>query len=154
MPPLARLRAYLDGVQQEFEAGSMRHGCLLGNLCAEGYGGSELIRNRIVEMFYSLQCATASCLHAAQLTRELDTRVEVAETACFIVSSLQGALLLAKTQDSIGPLQQCAHQLMQCFPAYLPEMRLSSSGRMENVKQPDLTAATIDARASRETYRS
>ena len=84
----------------------MRNGCLFGNFTAEASDHSELIRNRLVEIFAEVQDAVAYCLKAAVKAGELRADFKCNEVAGFIVSSLQGANLLAKAQRSPVPVDR------------------------------------------------
>jgi TetR/AcrR family transcriptional repressor of nem operon len=106
LPPLQRLRAYIDTSKARLSKDSMRNGCLLGNFTAEASDHSELIRNRLVEIFAEVQEAVAYCLRAAVTAGELPAGFDCDAVAGFIVSSLQGASLLAKAQRSPVPVDR------------------------------------------------
>jgi TetR/AcrR family transcriptional repressor of nem operon len=106
LPPLQRLGAYIDLGMNRLNQDSMRNGCLFGNFTAETCDHSELIRQRLLEIFADVQDAFAYCLRAAVQAGELPERFDVSETAGFLVSSLQGANLLAKAQRSPVPVQR------------------------------------------------
>ena len=103
LPPLQRLSSYLDANQNRLDANQMRNGCLFGNFSAEATDHSEPIRARLVEIFAELQRHLAICLRAAVEAGELPADFDSAEVAGFIVSSLQGACLLAKAERSAAP---------------------------------------------------
>ncbi|MEB0043324.1 MULTISPECIES: TetR family transcriptional regulator C-terminal domain-containing protein [unclassified Pseudomonas] len=111
LSPLARLRSYFDFHQQTLENGCLNIGCLYGNLAAEASEHSDIIRNRLVEIFSSLQDNIADCLKQAVAAGELHEGFECEKTALFIVSSLQGAVLLGKAQRSTDPLKNLIHIL-------------------------------------------
>ncbi len=100
LPPLARLRAYIDAGKNRLNKDGMRNGCLFGNFAAEASDHSELIRHRLVEIFAEVRDSIAYCLTAAVRAGELPRNFECDDVAGFIVSSLQGANLLAKAQRS------------------------------------------------------
>jgi len=100
LPPLARLRAYIDASKNRLNKDGMRNGCLFGNFAAEASDHSELIRHRLVEIFAEVRDSIAYCLTAAVRAGELPRNFECDDVAGFIVSSLQGANLLAKAQRS------------------------------------------------------
>jgi TetR/AcrR family transcriptional repressor of nem operon len=84
----------------------MRRGCLYGNLSAEASEESEAIRTRIASVFAANQASVAYCLEAAIDAGELAPNTDVQELAGFIVSSLQGAILVAKAQRSPVPVER------------------------------------------------
>ncbi len=65
-----------------------------------------MIRRRLVEIFAEIQDAIAYCLKAAVKAGELSPKFKKDEIAAFIVSSLQGANLLAKAQRSPAPVDR------------------------------------------------
>ena len=103
LSPLQRMRDYIDANQSRLDAKQMRNGCLFGNFSAEATDHSEPIRARWVEIFAELLDNLATCLRAAVDAGELPADFDSAEVAGFIVSSLQGACLLAKAERSPAP---------------------------------------------------
>ena len=102
--PLQRLRDYIaGGVQGESD---LRNGCLLGNFTAEANDCGEPLRLRVVAAFDEIQSALADCLRAAAQAGEIAPATDCAETAAFILASLQGALLLAKAQRRPAPVER------------------------------------------------
>src|SRR6266567_2869956 len=51
LPPLQRLGTWIDANINRLNRSGMRHGCLFGNFTAEASEHSDLIRNRLVEIF-------------------------------------------------------------------------------------------------------
>jgi TetR/AcrR family transcriptional repressor of nem operon len=106
LPPLQRLGVYIETTKNRLNKDSMRNGCLFGNFTAEASDHSEAIRLRLVEIFMEVQAAFTYCLKAAVKAGELPTKFKSEEVAGFIVSSLQGANLLAKAQRSPVPVER------------------------------------------------
>jgi TetR/AcrR family transcriptional repressor of nem operon len=106
LPPLQRLRAYIDASKTRLGKDQMRNGCLFGNFTAEASDWSEKIRLRLVEVFAEVQAAIAQCLRAAVKAGEVAPSLDCDEVAGFIVSSMQGAILLSKAQRSPVPLER------------------------------------------------
>ncbi|MCS6766261.1 MAG: TetR/AcrR family transcriptional regulator [Candidatus Protistobacter heckmanni] len=106
LPPLQRLRAYIDRTKERLIRNEMRNGCLFGNFAAEASEVSEPIRQRLVEVFDEVQAAVAHCLRAAVKAGEVSPSLDCDETAAFIVSSLQGANLMTKTLRSTVPVER------------------------------------------------
>jgi TetR/AcrR family transcriptional repressor of nem operon len=111
LPPLQRLGLYIDGVKNRQRNDGMRNGCLFGNFTAETCDQSESIRHRLVEIFVELQGSFAYCLDAAVKAGELPADFQVDDVAGFIVSSLQGAHLIAKAQRSAAPIERFRYLL-------------------------------------------
>jgi TetR/AcrR family transcriptional repressor of nem operon len=113
LPPLRRLRAWIDGQLEYLREDDMRRGCLYGNLSAEASEESEAIRTRVASVFAENQASVAYCLEAAIDAGELESKTDVRELAGFIVSSLQGAILVAKAQRSPIPVERFERVLFQ-----------------------------------------
>ena len=106
LPPLRRLRAWMDRQLEYLRKDDMRRGCLYGNLAAEASEASNAIRTRVASVFAENQASVAYCLEAAVEAGELAHKTDVQELAGFIVSSLQGAILVAKAQRSPAPVER------------------------------------------------
>jgi len=105
-PPLERLAAYIDTTKDRLNRDSMKNGCLFGNFTAEASEYSEPIRTRVVEIFAETRAAVAYCLRAAVAAGEVGPRLDCDEVAGFVVSSLQGAILLSKAHRSPEPIER------------------------------------------------
>jgi TetR/AcrR family transcriptional regulator, transcriptional repressor for nem operon len=106
LPPLQRLGAYIEATKNHLNRDGMRNGCLFGNLTAEASDRSEVIRLRLVEIFADVERSVAYCLRAAVAADELPPGFKCDEVAGFVVSSLQGANLLAKARRSPVPVDR------------------------------------------------
>jgi TetR/AcrR family transcriptional repressor of nem operon len=109
--PLQRLGAYIDAGKNRLNKDGMRNGCLFGNFAVEASDNSEAIRTRLVEIFAEVQRSIAHCLKAAVTAGELPADFACEEVAAFVVSSLQGANLMAKAQRSPAPVERLKHIL-------------------------------------------
>jgi TetR/AcrR family transcriptional repressor of nem operon len=105
-PPLERLEAYIDTTKDRLNRHSMRNGCLYGNFTAEASDNSEPIRKRVVEIFAETREAVAYCLRAAVAAGAVGPKIDCDDVAGFVVSSLQGAILLAKAHRSPEPIER------------------------------------------------
>jgi TetR/AcrR family transcriptional repressor of nem operon len=106
LPPLDRLRAWLDLQIRFLKKAEMRNGCLIGNFSIEAADHSEAIRRRLVEIFDEIQQSIAYCLRAAVKARQLRPATDCDEVASFLYSSLQGAILQGKAERSAIPLER------------------------------------------------
>jgi TetR/AcrR family transcriptional regulator, transcriptional repressor for nem operon len=111
LPPLARLRRWIEVQLEYLKQDEMRKGCLYGNLAAEASEQSEAIRARLVRAYAENQESVAYCLRAAVEAGELSASTGIVEVAGFIVSSLQGAILVAKAQRSPEPIERLLRAL-------------------------------------------
>jgi TetR/AcrR family transcriptional repressor of nem operon len=106
LPPLQRLGAWLDRNTNTKERDCGRNGCLLGNFTAEASDHSEPMRRRLKMMFAEIREAIAYCLRAAVTAGELPADFDCDEVAGFILTSMQGATLLAKAERSAEPVDR------------------------------------------------
>ncbi len=104
--PLARLAAYIDTIEDQLNRDSMRCGCLFGNFSAEVSDHSEPIRRRVVEIFGEVRESIAYCVRAAVAAGELNASANCDELAGFVLSSLEGAILLSKAYRSPEPIER------------------------------------------------
>jgi TetR/AcrR family transcriptional regulator, transcriptional repressor for nem operon len=104
LSPLKRLRAYIDASIATVRDNETKNGCLFGNFTAE-CEHSETMRKRLLEIYAELQEAVAYCLKAAMKAGELPKTFKAAEVANFVVSGLQGAVLLAKAERDLAPAE-------------------------------------------------
>src|SRR6185295_18837753 len=65
LPPLRRLRAWLDVQIAFLKKAEFRSGCLIGNFSIEASDQSKLIRQRLSEMFKEINESFVYCLNAA-----------------------------------------------------------------------------------------
>jgi TetR/AcrR family transcriptional repressor of nem operon len=106
LPPLQRLKMWIERNIARLNQDGMRNGCLFGNFTAEASGQSEAIRNRLIDIFGAVADSVAYCLRAAVAAGEVPADMDCDAIAGFIVSSLQGANLLAKAQRSPAPVER------------------------------------------------
>jgi len=109
LPPLVRLRAYVDAQIKYLNRIGWQNGCLIGNFSAEASDHSEIIRKRLVKIFEEIRQAVAYCLKAAVKSGELPRKTECDELGGFIVASLQGAILQSKTERRAVPIERFKH---------------------------------------------
>jgi TetR/AcrR family transcriptional regulator, transcriptional repressor for nem operon len=109
LPPLVRLRAYVDAQIKYLNRIGWRNGCLIGNFSAEASEHSEIIRKRIVKIFEEMRGSVAYCLRAAVKSGDLPRKAECDELGGFIVASLQGAILQSKAERRAVPIERFKH---------------------------------------------
>lgn len=102
LPPLKRLRAYVDASISAIRKHDTKNGCLVGNFSAEASDHSEIIRKRVSDIYAELREAVAYCLKAAVKAGELPRNLKISEVADFIVAGLQGAFLVSKVERELA----------------------------------------------------
>lgn len=103
--PLKRLRAYIDAHKKMLNNGYVEKGCLYGNFTAEASEHSEMIRLRLVEIYDWLKECLEYCLKAAIAEKELPVDFPTKDVASFILSSLQGAMLIGKADRDASTMR-------------------------------------------------
>jgi TetR/AcrR family transcriptional repressor of nem operon len=106
LPPLRRLRAWIDLQIAFLKKADFRSGCLIGNFSVEASEQSELIRRRLAGMFKQIIESIVYCLRAAVDAGELPASTDIREMAGFFYSSWQGAILQSKVDQSMKPLDR------------------------------------------------
>jgi TetR/AcrR family transcriptional repressor of nem operon len=104
--PLKRLRKWVVSIKTAVGEGDSKVGCMLGNFSAEATNCDGCIRKRLAEIFDEMGAAITTCLKAAVKAKELPAAFKCAETAGFILSSIQGSILLSKAHRDLGPIEQ------------------------------------------------
>lgn len=107
--PLMRLRRYFEELMAVYGPGAAVSGCLLGNLSLEIADHSDAIQSLIHVSFSNWQTAVAGILQQAMDRGELAKSTKPRELASFLVNSYEGALLRAKADRSIRPLENFLH---------------------------------------------
>jgi TetR/AcrR family transcriptional repressor of nem operon len=102
LPPLKRLRAFIDGNITTIKNHDAKNGCLVGNFAAEASDHSEVIRQRVSDIFREIREALTYCLKAAVKAGELHKNFKTVEIADFIVTGLQGAWLVSKVEGNLA----------------------------------------------------
>lgn len=105
VPPLIRIRNYLENGLAKLTENQCAKGCLIGNLGQELADQNERFRARLDTIFGSWKERFADCLQEAQEAGELTPDVDPAAVAGFILSGWEGAILRAKVMKSPQPLQ-------------------------------------------------
>src|ERR1700721_1624209 len=65
IPPLKRLRAYIDASIAAIRSHEVKNGCLVGNFAAEASDHSEIVRKRVSDIYAEVREARTDCLKAA-----------------------------------------------------------------------------------------
>ena len=105
MPPLRRLRAYLETYATALGERGHVGGCLLGNLSAEIADHSETVRGRLRAAFAEWQTMLHDLLVEAQARGDLRAGLEPEALAAYLVDGWEGALLRMKAEKSDRPLR-------------------------------------------------
>ena len=75
-------------------------GCLLGNFSAELADQSQLIRERLADLYLSWSTDIAAVIAEAQSDGSITTKTPAADLAAFLLDAYEGALLRARVEKS------------------------------------------------------
>lgn len=101
-----RIRRVFSLQAASFRRNDFRGGCPIGNLSLEMGDRNPAFRKKLNQVFADMKNHVASQLRQARDRGELSVAIDVDETADFIVSSWQGALMQMKVSKS-----EVAHEI-------------------------------------------
>lgn len=105
VPALAKLTAYVDIYVRVLRAGSM---CLCGMLAADYATLPEGIQASVRHFFVANEAWLATVLSQGRMKKELVFVGKPADVAHVLVSTLEGAMLLARTDNDVGRFRALA----------------------------------------------
>jgi AcrR family transcriptional regulator len=125
--PIERIFGILDGYRRHLEAAEFQYGCPIGNLALELANSHPSAREKIAENFTGWRLAIEQCLAdaAGRLPRDLDRQ----GLACFVLNTMEGAVMLARSYRSIEPYDVAVTQLRDYFERLLRDGSEWSSPR-------------------------
>ena len=100
IPAMRRLRAHFERLNESFTDARFGRGCLLGNFSAELADQSQLIRERLADLYLSWSTDIATVIAEAQSDGSISTRTPAADLAAFLLDAYEGALLRARVEKS------------------------------------------------------
>ena len=103
IPPLDRLRIFLERGLERLSAHECTVGCLIGDLGQELAAQNERLRERLDRIMSSWSDRFAACIREAQEAGTIRTSLDPQVTAGFILSGWEGAVLRAKVMKSTKP---------------------------------------------------
>lgn len=106
VPPLNRIDNYISEGVRGLEKYAFRRGCLIGNMGQEMGSLDDQFRARILRVFESWADYIADCLEDAKRRGDLSIDIDMAVIAKFFWFAWEGAILQAKLERSIEPIEQ------------------------------------------------
>jgi len=103
--PLKRIEIFLDQFIDYFKLENYTRGCPIGNLSQEMGAINPKFRDKLKSAIDKIVQGYVKVLIEAQIAGEISDHLDVRETAYFIVTSWQGALLRMKLVKSSEPLE-------------------------------------------------
>ncbi len=125
---LDALFQWFEDILESFENGSFTDGCPIGNLACEMASQNEEIRHVLHETLKKWEIWLQKNLEQLKELGQLPQDIDPVETSTFILASIEGALILAKTERHGNPLRQTIHGLkryLQFLQGQSPKVRRS-----------------------------
>ena len=104
--PTERLRAYFDAITELLAARGWRYGCLAGNMALEAAEHSELIRQRLSDIFAEWTPPFAQAIREAQRAGEIRADLNSEDVGAALLEAWHGAMLRMKIERSPAPLDR------------------------------------------------
>ncbi len=117
---------WLGSIRKDFAAGNYQHGCPIGNIAGELALASDEVKSAVTAAIGTWETELARGLKAQKLRGYLKPSADPTEIALFIISVIEGALLLSKTSNSPRYLDAAVGQINQ----YMKLHTVSISGRL------------------------
>jgi TetR/AcrR family transcriptional repressor of nem operon len=111
--PIEKIFRLLDRYRSSVLVTEFRYGCPIGNLALELHEPDPPVRALLAANFAAWTAAVERCLDEAKarLPRGTDRRA----LATFVLTTMEGAVMLARTHHSIEPFDQAVQQLRKHF---------------------------------------
>jgi len=111
--PIDRVFGVLYGYRQMLILTECRQGCPIGNLALEMSEKSDRVREKIAINFENWRKAIRQCLVDAG--DSLPDDVDRDRLATFVLTVMEGAVMLARAQRSLQPFDDAIESLRDCF---------------------------------------
>lgn len=119
--PLEKVFALLDGYREMLTLTQFQHGCPIGNLALELTESHPKIRALLVQNFENWKQAVSECLRAA--ASRLPPRVDPETLATFVLTTMEGAVMLGRTYRSLDSFDHSVSCLRDYFEMLVAEVQ-------------------------------
>ena len=107
--PVERIFALLDRYRELLTESECSYGCPIGNLALELHEPDPEVRQRLAANFDVWTRAIAGCLDEARARLRPD--VDTADLSSFVLTTMEGAVMQARTYRSIEPFDRAVRAL-------------------------------------------
>jgi TetR/AcrR family transcriptional regulator, transcriptional repressor for nem operon len=128
--PVERVFAVIDGYRQLLQATDFNLGCPIGNLALEISNSHPNVRRLITENFDAWCEAVGQCIEEA--SGRLPPGTDTAQLARYVLATMEGAVMLARTYRSSEPFDDAIQQLRDHFERLVADGTNWSSPRSDN----------------------
>ncbi len=111
--PIERIFGILDGYRKQLVATKFRRGCPIGNLALEVANDLPAARKLVSENFNAWRKVIEQCL--ADAAGRLPRSVNREQLALFVLTTMEGAMMLARTYRSTEPYDAAVTALRDYF---------------------------------------
>jgi TetR/AcrR family transcriptional regulator, transcriptional repressor for nem operon len=111
--PRQRLKRFLDIITGELKGDAWTRGCLIGDFSLQASSESELLRQRLEEIFQEWRAPFAACIAEAQSTGEIDAAFDPMDLAEFLLASWEGAILRMRVERGPAALDRFKNIIFQ-----------------------------------------
>lgn len=112
---LEAVRWMLDCLLETAKKNGCNGGCPLGNLAAEMSDLEEPFRRKLAGVFESWRLAVERTLTVARRRGEIRPDADVKRLSFLVLSTVEGAILLAKVQRDPRVMERCFQGLWECM---------------------------------------
>jgi TetR/AcrR family transcriptional regulator, transcriptional repressor for nem operon len=112
---LTGLKNYFNELIVELEKAEFKGGCLLGNLMGEIGDTSALCQKSLQLAVHRYRDLLATGLKKAQSEGTIRVDKSADDMADLLANTWQGAMLRMKIEQSVAPLKQCCHDLLDDY---------------------------------------
>jgi AcrR family transcriptional regulator len=117
--PIERIFGILDGYRQAILATNFMFGCPIGNLALELAHTHPAAREKIKQNFANWVAALKACVESA--AGRLPETVNRDQLALFVLVTMEGGVMLARSYHSIEPFDAAVSQLREYFERLLAD---------------------------------
>jgi AcrR family transcriptional regulator len=130
--PIDKVFRLLDHYRDSILVTEFRYGCPIGNLALELHEPDPPVRALLAANFTAWTRAVEGCLDeaAARLPRGIDRRA----LATFVLTTMEGAVMLARTHHSIEPFDNAVDQLRNYFATLTARKKRPAPSRKKKRK--------------------
>ncbi len=115
--PIERIFGVLDGYRQGLLATNFQHGCPIGNLALELADSHPSARQLLAVNFTGWRKVMEQCL--AEAAGRLPESLDRSQLALFVLTTMEGAVMLVRSYQSIDPYDAAVTQLRDYFDRLL-----------------------------------
>ena len=132
--PIERIFGILDGYRRGLLLTSYQHGCPIGNLALELADSHPAARELLAVNFTGWRKVIEQCL--AEAAPRLPEAVDRDQLALFVLTTMEGAVMLARAYQSIEPYDSAVTQLRDYFDRLVRDGTEWSTPRSADLPQP------------------